>query len=528
MNTGNLIISTILLCFVVFVLFFISHQYVEEIIESRTAKSSTRIFETYVSGYDVIFELSMSILGIKADAFLSVDLFLYIAWMTFMIASKNIWTLTQRYFLPTIVIEFYDDLYFDVLDYLIEQRMFESSRSLIVRIITRVPRNDWNKVKSNIDSNSKFDLNDWKLGIPLTYEPNYQTYFCWHDGKPFWIDRSKEQFSLLEESAREFNIILKCFDWFIKSIKDLIQRSRKRKCRMQKVYIEIRLSLDKKQRTELRASWTDKISRRFRPMNTIILNANQKFRIQRDIAEFLHPNTRRWYYDRGIPYRRGHLFHGVAGIDKTSLSLALAEQFRLTIHYILLSDSTLTNDDLVRLFQAMSDSCMILLEDIDVTSIVRGRTSTISGKKPESSIMKINLGPEIDQGISLSDLLNAVNGIAFAEGVVLIMSTNHSEKLDDALIRDGRVDLKIEFILSRKKELRCLFIRMYRSFYETAVPAELDDMAKAFATRLSKNMFSAVEIQRFLLDRKNDAQDALTAVSQWAKDKMIAKIKQKF
>ena len=249
-------------------------------------------------------------------------------------------------------------------------------------------------------------------------------------------------------------------------------------------------------------------------MNTIILNANQKFRIQRDIAEFLHPNTRRWYYDRGIPYRRGHLFHGVAGIDKTSLSLALAEQFRLTIHYILLSDSTLTNDDLVRLFQAMSDSCMILLEDIDVTSIVRGRTSTISGKKPESSIMKINLGPEIDQGISLSDLLNAVNGIAFAEGVVLIMSTNHSEKLDDALIRDGRVDLKIEFILSRKKELRCLFIRMYRSFYETAVPAELDDMAKAFATRLSKNMFSAVEIQRFLLDRKNDAQDALTAVSQ--------------
>jgi len=171
---------------------------------------------------------------------------------------------------------------------------------------------------------------------------------------------------------------------------------------------------------------------------------------------------------------------------------------------------------------------MVLLENIDVTSIVRGRTSTISGKKREFSIMKINLEPEIDQDISLSDLLNVVNEIAFAESVVLIMSTNHSEKLDDALIRDDRVDLKIEFILSRKEELRCLFIRMYRSFYETAVLAELDDMAKAFATRLSENTFSAAKIQRFLLDRKNDAQDALTTVSQWAKDKMIAKAKQKF
>ncbi len=527
MNTGNLIISAILLCSVVFVLFFISHQYVEGIIEPRTAKSSTRIFETYVPGYDVISELSMSILGIKADAFLSVGLFLYIAWMTFMIASKNIWALAQRYFLPTIVIGSYDDLYFGVLDYLIEQRMFESSRSLIARTTTRVPRDDWNKVKSNIDPNSKFDLNDWKLGIPLTYEPDYQTYFCWHDGKPFWIGRSKEQFSLLEGSAREFNIILKCFGWSTKPIKDLIQRSRERECRMQEAYTEIRLPLDKKQRTGLRAPWAGKISRRSRPMDTVILNADQKSRIQRDIAEFLHPNTRRWYYDRGIPYRRGHLFHGAAGTGKTSLSLALAGQFRLTIHYILLSDPTLTDDDLVRLFQAMSDPCMVLLEDIDATSIVRGRTSTISGKKRESSIMEINPGPEVDQGISLSGLLNAVDGVASAEGVVLIMSTNHPEKLDDALIRDGRVDLKIEFTLPRKEELRRLFIRMYRSPYETAVPAELDDMAEAFATRLSENIFSAAEIQGFLLDRKNDAQDALAAVSQWAKDKMAAKAKQK-
>lgn len=41
------------------------------------------------------------------------------------------------------------------------------------------------------------------------------------------------------------------------------------------------------------------------------------------------------------------------------------------------------------------------------------------------------------------------------------MTTNHPKKLDDALIRDGRVDLKIEFGLLQKEELRDLFIRMY-------------------------------------------------------------------
>lgn len=89
---------------------------------------------------------------------------------------------------------------------------------------------------------------------------------------------------------------------------------------------------------------------------------------------------------------------------------------------ISLSDPTLTDDYLVWLFQALSDPCMILLEDIDATSIVRRRTSTISGKKRKSSIVETNPGPEEGQGISLSGLLNAVDGVAFAEGVVLVMS----------------------------------------------------------------------------------------------------------
>ena len=54
---------------------------------------------------------------------------------------------------------------------------------------------------------------------------------------------------------------------------------------------------------------------------------------------------------------------------------------------------------------------------------------------------------------TLSGLLNTLDGVASQEGRILIMTTNHAEKLDDALIRPGRVDKKLEFRLSDKPPL---------------------------------------------------------------------------
>ena len=41
------------------------------------------------------------------------------------------------------------------------------------------------------------------------------------------------------------------------------------------------------------------------------------------------------------------------------------------------------------------------------------------------------------------------------------MTTNFPEKLDDALIRPGRVDMKVEFALASKQQSKELFLRMY-------------------------------------------------------------------
>ena len=47
--------------------------------------------------------------------------------------------------------------------------------------------------------------------------------------------------------------------------------------------------------------------------------------------------------------------------------------------------------------------------------------------------------------LTLSGLLNIMDGILETPGFVIIMISNYPERLDGALIRPGRIDLKIEF-----------------------------------------------------------------------------------
>ena len=66
-----------------------------------------------------------------------------------------------------------------------------------------------------------------------------------------------------------------------------------------------------------------------------------------------------------------------------------------------------------------------------------------------------------------SDLLNAIDGFFSSHGRILIASTNHIDKLDSALIRPGRIDLKIEigYITSEiLQEFLCNFYPTYKNY----------------------------------------------------------------
>ena len=105
-------------------------------------------------------------------------------------------------------------------------------------------------------------------------------------------------------------------------------------------------------------------------------------------------------------------------------------------------------------------------------------------------------------GVSFSGLLNAIDGVAAQEGRALVMTTNHKEKLDPALIRPGRADVHTELGFVGAATARRLFERFF--------PGERD-LAETFEQRLGDQRHSPAPIQGWLLANSADPEAAAQA-----------------
>lgn len=162
-------------------------------------------------------------------------------------------------------------------------------------------------------------------------------------------------------------------------------------------------------------------------------------RLANDLKQFRAAEE--WYHDVGLPYRRGYLLHGIAGSGKTTAVIALAGDFNLNV--CVLSLASLTDETLLEAVRSMPSDSLLLLEDIDCAWSERkngdGKSLTFSG------------------------LLNVLDGAATPEGRVTFMTTNHKDKLDEALIRPGRVDQQLQFTHATSEQISELANRFSKS-----------------------------------------------------------------
>ncbi|PPQ74339.1 hypothetical protein CVT24_000693 [Panaeolus cyanescens] len=205
-------------------------------------------------------------------------------------------------------------------------------------------------------------------------------------------------------------------------------------------------------------SWRHIASRPKRPLKSIVLDPGIKDRLIDDAQDFLA--SKRWYSSRGIPFRRGYLLYGAPGSGKTSIIHSLAGELGLDVYVISLSRSGLDDTGLSELISELPEKCIALMEDIDAAF-----SQTLNrDAEPEVEPKPTPNGPPhrpSTSKISLSGLLNALDGVGAQEGRILFATTNKYESLDSALCRPGRMDIHIEFKLASKYQAQ----ELYKCFY---------------------------------------------------------------
>jgi ATP-dependent 26S proteasome regulatory subunit len=224
--------------------------------------------------------------------------------------------------------------------------------------------------------------------------------------------------------------------------------------------------------------------------DTILFNLTQRFLNDKKLMEEL-----------GIPNKLGVLLYGEPGCGKTTTIITLGSYLGRDIFYLNLK-SIETNGELKMIFDYVnsehSGGGIIVLEDIDaMTNIVANR----SGQMDISNKTNTNDLVDSDEDtITLEYLLNLLDGTLTFNDSVVIITTNHLEKLDPAIYRPGRIDNLIEM----KKCDHYQISRIFKRFIKRDIDSNVLD-------KIQENKFTPAKIIFNLINwvKKREESDSI-------------------
>jgi chaperone BCS1 len=448
---------------------------------SAQLNPQTALLDAFFPGFSL---LSTALLKYsKIDLTLYFPTLIAIGLMVFASQYLNtwLWEFADQYLMCTADIRIDDEMYNMVMAWIANQQFTKRSRRFVAN--TNLNSRMWflwqefNEDNGEDEIGVEFDENDQpiapkkgKKDKKVQFTPSFGTHYFWYKKRLLIFRRSKDnqQTGWGPVSERE-EISLCSFGRDSTILKELLDECRSSFMKNDENRTIIYRGGLKSGTSE--PAWTRCVSRVSRPFSTVVLDEDVKKSLLEDMRDYLHPYTRRWYSNRGIPYRRGYLLYGPPGTGKSSLSFAIAGYFKLKIYIVSLNSLAMNEENLGTLFTELPKQCVVLLEDIDTAGLThtRDNPSTTEEAKPLVTIVPTgtnptSLPPPSSGGrISLSALLNIIDGVASQEGRILIMTTNHLEKLDEALIRPGRVDMTVKFDLANTHMITTIF----RSIFAT-------------------------------------------------------------
>jgi len=194
--------------------------------------------------------------------------------------------------------------------------------------------------------------------------------------------------------------------------------------------------------------WNNMLKVEKRSLDSVILKGNNKEKILNHITSF--KDKKETYVKNGIPYKTGIALHGPPGTGKSSIIKAIASDLNRDLYIININE--VSDSGLKNLLSSVDPQSIIAIEDIDSVNSALNRNDD----KPSKNKGSIEFNK-----LSLTGLLNVLDGISSPSDIITIITTNHIDKLDPALLRPGRVDLSIELSEITDVEIKSYIARFF-------------------------------------------------------------------